>query len=368
MNESPRPPRSLAIDTLRGLDMFFLTGGLALVTALVRVFHGGSLPDWYARHAVHANWEGFHAWDLVMPLFIFIVGASMPYAFAKFAGTPKSLAYGRMARRVALLFLLGMAVQGNLLSFEPERMKLFCNTLQAIAGGYLIAGICLLHTGVRGQLATAFGLLAAYWALLRFVPYDGQPGGLFLPGNNLALYIDRLLEGSWHDGTNYTWILTNLAFGALTLLGAMGGHVLRSSSSNMRKLAVLCAAGCGCLLAGWALSFDTPMIKRLFTSSMTLWSAGWCYLLLAFCLLVFDIFRLQRLAFPLAVIGSNALFVYLWTETPGCSPEHSLSRALFGGLAKQSGEWGEVVFYAGNYALIWGVLWLLYRKKVFLKV
>lgn len=110
------------------------------------------------------------------------------------------------------------------------------------------------------------------------------------------------------------------------------------------------------------------MIERLFTSSMVLWAAGWCYLLLALCLLVFDMWRLRCLAFPLAVIGSNALFVYLWTETPGCSPEHSLSRTLFGGLAKQSGEWGGVVFYAFNYALIWCVLWVLYRKRIFLKV
>lgn len=244
MPESSRSPRSLAIDTLRGLDMFFLTGGLALVTALVRVFHGGSLPDWYVRHAVHAGWEGFYAWDLMMPLFIFIVGASMPYAFAKFAGAPKIRAYGRIARRVALLFLLGMAVQGNLLSFEPGRMKLFCNTLQAIAGGYLIAGICLLHTGVRGQLATAFGLLATYWTLLHFIPYDGQPGGLFLPGNNLALYIDCLLEGTWQDGTNYTWILTNLSFGALTLLGAMCSVPLHPTCASWLSCAQRGAVAC----------------------------------------------------------------------------------------------------------------------------
>ncbi len=363
----PRPPRCVAIDALRGLDMFFLTGGLALVTALMRTFHGGRLPEWWARHARHADWIGFHAWDLVMPLFIFIVGAAMPYAFAHFAGMPKARAYGRIARRVILLFLLGMAVQGNLLSFEPERMKLFCNTLQAIAGGYLIAGICLLHTGIRGQLAAAAGLLVAYWALLRFVPYDGQPGGLFLPDNNLAIYVDRLLQGRWQDGTSYTWIVTNLSFGALTLMGVMGGHLLRSPLSNVRKLAFLCAAGGGCLLAGWGLSFDTPVIKHLFTSSMVLWAGGWCYLLLALCLLLFDMLPLKRLAFPLVVVGSNALFAYLWTETPGCSPEYSLSRALFGGLARFSGSWGEVVFYACNYALIWSVLWLLYRNRLFLK-
>lgn len=361
--------RSVAIDALRGLDMFFLTGGSALVLSVAQAACGGELPGWLAQNARHAEWgEGFFAWDLIMPLFLFIVGAAMPFSLAKFAGVPKVRAYGRIVRRVALLFVLGMVVQGNLLTFDPTRMKLFCNTLQAIAGGYLIAAVLMLHTGIRGQLAAAAGLLAAYWALLRLVPYAGQPGGLFEPDNNLALYIDKTLQGSWQDGTHYTWILTNLAFGALTLLGVMGGHVLRARFSRGSKLALLIAAGAACLSAGWGLSFDTPIIKHLFTSSMVLWAAGWCYALLALCVLLFEMLPLKKLAFPFVVIGSNALFVYLWVATPGCSPEYSLSRALFGGLARQAGEWGGAVFYLGNYALIGSVLWMLYRQKLFWRV
>lgn len=128
-----RPQRIAAIDALRGFDMFFLTGGLALVVAGINLFYDRS-PEWLVKHSTHVAWEGFAAWDLVMPLFLFIVGTAMPFSFSKRIGSePLWKIYLKVARRVVVLFLLGMVVQGNLLSFEPSRMSLYCNTLQAIA-------------------------------------------------------------------------------------------------------------------------------------------------------------------------------------------------------------------------------------------
>lgn len=89
-------------------------------------------------------------------------------------------------------------------------------------------------------------LLAAYWALMRFVPYNGQPGGLFLPHNNLAYYIDCTLQGCWQDGTPYTWILTSLSFGAMTLLGVLAGGVI-FRAGGWRAVAVLAGGGMLCL-------------------------------------------------------------------------------------------------------------------------
>lgn len=130
----------------------------------------------------------------------------------------------RVLRRVALLFVLGMLVQGNLCSGNPDEMSLFCNTLQAIAAGCLVSAVVLLIWDTKGQLVCCALLMALYWALLRFVPYQGQPGGLFEPQNNLAYYIDCVLQGHWQDGTPYTWILTSLNFGAITLMGVLGGR------------------------------------------------------------------------------------------------------------------------------------------------
>ncbi len=366
---SPQPPaRILAIDALRGFDMFFLTGGLALVLAALGLIYE-PMPEWIRYHATHVEWEGFAAWDLVMPLFIFIVGAAVPFSMGKYSAPGmRSKAYLRIFRRVAILFLLGMVVQGRLLGFEPKNMALFCNTLQAIAGGYLIASLCVLHLRLRGQIVATLLLLASYWALMRFMPYGDSQAGLFLPHDNLALHIDKYLQGSWQDGTNYSWILTNLSFGATAMLGALSGYLLKTPCLPVKKLAWLLGIGGALLLSGWALSYDTPIIKHIFTTSLVLWAAGWSYLLLALFYLILDIARLTWLAFPFIVVGSNAIFAYMWIETPQCSPEHNISRALFGGLARQSGDYGAFIFQLGNYALIWSVLYFLYRKKTFIKV
>lgn len=167
-----KPQRIAAIDALRGFDMFFLTGGLALVVSGINLFYDRS-PEWLVKHSTHVAWEGFAAWDLVMPLFLFIVGTAMPFSFSRRIGSePVWKIYLKVARRVVALFLLGMVVQGNLLSFEPSKMSLYCNTLQAIASGYLIAAICLLHLSVRWQVAVTGLLLVVYWLVMKFVPFS----------------------------------------------------------------------------------------------------------------------------------------------------------------------------------------------------
>ena len=239
-----RPQRIAAIDALRGFDMFFLTGGLALVVAGINLFYDRS-PEWLVKHSTHVAWEGFAAWDLVMPLFLFIVGTAMPFSFSKRIGSePLWKIYLKVARRVAVLFLLGMVVQGNLLSFEPSRMSLYCNTLQAIASGYLIAAICLLHLSIRWQVAATGGLLAVYWLVMKFVSFSDPAvgscaAGMLEPGRNLALLLDKYLMGNWQDGTNYAWILAQFGFGAMTMLGLLGGQILKRVQGHGKKLAYI---------------------------------------------------------------------------------------------------------------------------------
>lgn len=364
----PKPlnERIEAIDALRGFDMFWITGGLALVLSGAKLITD-PLPQWLQYHSTHCAWEGFAAWDLVMPLFLFVVGASMPFAFAKYnSGGNKLQIYLRIIRRVIVLFLLGMVTQGNLLSFHADSLRLFCNTLQAIAGGYLIASIFLLHTKIKGQIIGTIGLLLAYWACINFIPYGDNPAGTIDANNNLALYLDKLLQGTMQDGTDYTWILSQLAFGALTLLGVLAGQILKSPRPQAKKLLLLCSSGILCLILGYTWSLDFPIIKRLFTSSMVLWSAGWCFLLLAFFYLITDICKLHWLSFPFKVIGSNAIFVYMWVEV--CSPEGNISRTLFTGFSQHFGDSAQFVFLLLNYAFIWTVLYFLYKKKAFFRV
>lgn len=373
----PTPRRIFSIDALRGFDMFMLSGGAAIILALSTWWTDGAPPEGLVRQLTHAEFgEGFTAWDLVMPLFIFIVGASMPFAFEKYrqkGGTWWRLrTTWRVLRRVALLFILGMVVQGNLCSAELKHMSLFCNTLHAIAEGYLIAAIVLMCGGIRTQIIACVALMAAYWALMRFMPYDGNPGGLFLKDNNLAIYIDHQLQGELQDGTPYSWILTSLSFGALTLMGVLGGQIIRTAKRHRHSLSIMGAATVGCLIGGMLLSYDTPINKHLFTTSMVLWSGGWCYGLLLLFHLAFDCTqKLHAVAFPLRVIGSNAMLVYLLAETPGLrgSIWNTLCTPLFGPYAATfEAHTATLVYQLLCYLLLWLFMYFLYRHKALLRV
>ncbi len=346
--------------------MFFLTGGLAIFLAASHLIWN-PVPQWIAYHTNHVSWTGFAAWDLVMPLFIFIVGSAMPFSVGKLMGqSPMWKVYLKIFKRTALLFILGMVAQGNLLSFNPEHMALFCNTLQAIAGGYLIAALCMLHLPRSWRPWIALTLLVIYALALQFIPYGNNPAGTLEPNNNLALYIDKSLEGHFQDGTNYAWILPQLSFGALTLLGVWAGDILKHVSGHAKKVGLLVAAGIISLGLGYVWGLYLPIIKHLFTSSMVLWAAGWCFLLLAAFYIVADILKQNWLFFPLKVIGGNAIFVYMWTCV--CPPTGNLSRALFGGFSSCFGDASGLIFQICNYALIWGILYFLYVKKTFIKI
>lgn len=367
MNTSSQPAttRIEAIDALRGFDMFWLTGGMAVVVSFFQAFYK-PLPGWVAYHSSHVAWEGFSAWDLVMPLFIFVVGTAMPFSLARRReASSLSLTYLKIFKRVAILFLLGMAVQGNLLSFNPEQIKIYCNTLQAIASGYLIAAVCLLHLSIRQQIITTVVLLITYWALLKWVPFGNHAAGTLAPHANLPLYIDHAVFGKYQDGTNYAWLLPQLSFGALTLLGVMAGHILKGNA-RIKNMLILAITGTACLALGYLWSFDLPIIKHIFTGSMVLWAAGWCFILLALFYLLTDICGLSKLVFPFKVLGSNAIFVYLWTSM--CPPQNNISKVLFQGFSSCFGNYADFVFYLLNYALIFTVMYYLYNKKNFIKI
>ena len=192
--------------------MFWIIGGLQVLTALLHLF--SPTPAWLKAQIEHTRWEGFTAWDLIMPLFLFIVGTAMPYSFARRIEVGQSTwaLYRKVLSRTAILFVLGMAAQGHLLDADLSQLHIYCNTLQAIACGYLIASIAMFHLRVFGQILLAVLLLAGYWLLILLVPVPGHGAGLWEEKVNLAMYIDEMVLGRFRDGTSYTWILSGMAF------------------------------------------------------------------------------------------------------------------------------------------------------------
>ena len=356
----------MSIDALRGFDMFWIIGGHGLVLSTLAL-REEPLPDWLARQFHHVRWEGFSAWDLIMPLFLFIVGTSMPFAFAsrRRERTTASL-YLRILRRVVVLFVMGMMVQGNLLALELDKLVVFSNTLQAIAVGYLAAGLAVLHLPILGQLLLTIGLLVTYWLLMMFVPFGGHPAGTLEEGANLALHVDHLVLGGYDDGKRYTWVLSGLGFAATVLMGVLSGHILRSNRSPAKRTAYLCAAGLGCLLAGWLWSFHFPINKHLWSSSMALWAGGWCFLLLGLFYLVIDVWGCRRWAFPFVVVGMNAITAYMAWHLISF---RTISDRLLEGLADHLGErGGACLLAAGPFVILWLILFHMYRNRTFLKV
>jgi predicted acyltransferase len=349
--------------------MFWIIGGREMLLAAVSMFREPP-PQWIVHQLEHVEWQGFTAWDLIMPLFLFVVGASMPFSFARRAdqGQSKAGMYGKIIRRSIILFVLGMMAQGHLLDFKLSTLHVYCNTLQAIAAGYLVAGIALLNVGVRGQVAITIVLLVAYWILLMFIPLPGHGVGVLDPNANVALAVDELVLGRFRDGTTYTWILSSLTFAATVLLGVLSGHVLRSGASSWQKVLGLSVMGIACLVGGWAWAEwgGFPIIKHIWTSSMTLWAAGWSYLLLAFFYLFTDAIGWRRWAFPFVVIGMNAIFIYCVHEI--LDPFESFSETLVGGAANHAGSTGPFIVQSTAVLLAWLLLYHLYRQRIFLRV
>ncbi len=364
----PATGRIVSVDALRGFDMFWIIGGRAVVLSLIGLFVD-PIPEWLRYQFRHPEWIGISGWDLIMPLFLFIVGTSMPLAFARRIerGQSRKQLYLKIVRRTLILIVLGLIASGNLLDFDLSTLRVGSNTLEAIACGYLVAGIVLLNLSVAGQAITAGVLLVAYWLLMVFVPVPGHGAGAMEPNANFALVVDDFIFGGFSDEEAYTGILTVLGYSATVLMGVLSGHLLRSGLRPVGKIAVLVLAGLGCLLGGWVwhAHLGFPIIKHIWTSSYALWAAGWSFLLLAVFYTVIDVAGFRRWSFPFVVIGMNAITVYMAVHLISFK---SIAHTLVGGLARQLGAFGGFLLPLATFMLVWLILLHLYRHKIFLRI
>ena len=344
--------------------MFWLIGGREFALALVALLYP-PLFDAFETQVTHPIWKGFVAWDLVMPVFLFLVGTSLPFAMAKRReqGGSHTAEYWRIARRVTILWLLGVIAQVMKYPEHMVGMELYSNALQAIAVGYLVTSLALLHLRPTGQVLLFAGLVLVYGALLMFVPFAGHPGGTLERTVNLPRYVDEWALGSFRRNHKFTWVLTSLGFSASVLLGAISGHVLRGRLTPGRKLLVLTAMGLGFLAGGWLWSYFLPLNRHLWTSSMILWAGGWSFLLLAAFYAVIDVWEFKRWAFFLVVIGSNALLAYVLDPAFEKTGDWLVSTLI----RPCPTNYADLLSSAFEVALLWLVLWYLYRKRLFFR-
>jgi predicted acyltransferase len=368
---APASERLLSLDVLRGFTMFWIIGGSDLLLAIVRCLPSSpAVVNAFRRQLDHPEWDGFVAWDLIMPVFLFVVGAAMPFALSKRAERGQSLGttYWRIARRVVVLWILGILVQQLRYHAEwPEfytRLELYSNTLQAIAIGYLVTSLALLHFSMLGQVVLFFVLLFGYWASLVFIPFAGYPAGHLEQTANFALFVDLSVFTDYRRDHYFTWTLTSLGFAASVLMGAMAGHILRSRLSAGRRLLVLSALGFACLASGWLWSDGLPLNRHLWTSSMILWAGGWSFLLVAVFYAVVDVAKFRKWwTFPFVVLGVNCLLAYvLDAVVDKISPLYASSL-----IGQPSGPYVDLLSAAIEIGVIWLFLWYLYRRRTLLR-
>jgi predicted acyltransferase len=353
-----------SIDALRGFDMFWIIGGGAIFGSLCKIFNN-PVTEFISAQLRHAKWEGFTFEDLIMPLFLFIVGVVMPFSFNKRLerGQTKKLLYIHIVKRTLILFFLGMVAQGNLLDFDLSKLHIYSNTLQAIAVGYIVSAILILEFGIKLQAVITAGFLLLFWALMTLVP--GHGAGVLTPQGNLAIYIDRLILGRFDDGTTYGWILATPVFASTVMLGVFSGHWLGTGHSSKKKAVWLLLGGLLCLAAGQLWSYVFPNIKHLWTSSFVLFSGGWCYLLLALFYLVIDVWGFRKWAFGFKVVGMNAIAVYMATML---FDFRKIANVFVGGLENRLGPANDLVQHTAAFAVVWLILFWMYRKRTFIKI
>ncbi|MBM4001951.1 MAG: DUF5009 domain-containing protein [Planctomycetes bacterium] len=360
-----------SIDALRGFDMFWIMGGDLLAKAVLAkaesIEGARSFSENLALQFDHEPWEGFRFYDLIYPLFLFLVGCVIPYSLSKVCDQPAQV-YTRIIRRSLLLVFLGM-VNNRLFQFQWDEMR-WTGVLQRIGVCYGAAAVIWLHTRAKTQAVIFAAILLGYWAILAWIPAPGGVAGDLSIERNLGGYIDRnflpghIMREYYGFGDN-EGILSTLPAVATALLGVLTGTWLRSAHSPIRKFGGMLLAGAICLPLGYGWGQLFPIIKNLWTSSYVLVAGGWSLLLLGAFYLVIDVWRIRRWAWPFVVIGLNAVTIYVASEF---IKFEEISRFFFGGLMSLRADLAPAILYSGSLTAQWLFLWFLYRHKVFLRV
>lgn len=357
--------RLMSIDALRGFDMFWIIGGDDFFALLL----GASTFAWapaLKKQLEHVEWQGFRFYDLIFPLFLFLVGCAIPLSLEKYRSEPGRV-YARILRRTLLLVAMGL-IYNQIQDLDWKNLR-WMGVLQRIGICYGVTAFLFVQLKTKDLIALFVGILLVYWALMTLVPVPGGSAGLLTPAGNVAGYVDRtflpgkILREYYGHGDN-EGLLSTLPAIATTLLGVFSGMLLQSKLTPWGKAAVLALAGIVCVVAGEAWGNVFPIIKNLWTSSFVLYAGGWSMLLLAFFYTIIDVIGWRRWAWIWVVIGANAITIYLAQRFISFE---GISKFLFGGVASLAGNYQALTLAGGVLAIKWALLAFMYRHRIFLR-
>jgi predicted acyltransferase len=384
---TPTPAqRLLSVDVLRGITIAFM----------IMVNNNGGSGSW--RFMNHAVWNGLTPTDLVFPTFVFVVGASIVFATeARLArGATRAQLAWHTLRRAAILFLLGVVVNGFPF-FALDHLR-FYGVLQRIAVCYLVVGLFYLwDKRVGTKIAAAAVLLVGYWVLLRWVtvPGAGMPGRdipFMDMTQNMVSWVDRLLMPHHlylyapdHNVRDPEGLLSDIPAVATALLGLLAGLWLRGQRTVKAKALGLAVATMACLATGYFWSLWFPLNKNMWTSSYVLVAAGWSLAVLTLAYWAVDQRgwgkgRGKGWLWPWLVFGSNAIVAYMFSELVPSALDNirftadgeqtNVMAYLFDHIFAYipNPGWAAFAFSVSFTAVCFLPVWVLYRKKIFVKV
>ena len=371
--------RLLSLDVFRGIT----------IAGMVLVNNPGT---WNAIYPPleHAKWNGCTPTDIIFPFFLFIVGVAIPFALGKriASGENHGKIILQIIKRSAILFLLGLLLAtfpyglfGHNLDWGTIRIP---GVLQRIAVVYLFAAILFLKTNYKTQIYIGAALLIIYAILMTLVPVPGFGRPSLEPGENLGAWLDRIILGSHLWAAAKVWdpegILSTVPAIVSAIMGMITGWWLRQDRDKTTKTVWMFIVGSVCMVLGYVWDGWFPINKSIWTSSYVLYTGGEALLFLGFCYWFIDVRNSRWWIKPFQVYGLNAITVFflsgivgriLYTiKVPYAREPVGLGTYLFNNIFL---TWLDPInaslAWAISYVLVWlGLMWILYAKKIFIKV
>lgn len=369
-NVSKATERLESLDVLRGFDMFWIIGGGVLIVALAKTT-GWIWLQAVAEQMGHVKWIGFHFYDLIFPLFMFVSGVAIPYAINSKVeiGAKRNLLFRKILKRAVILILLGILYNGALQAgFTNAR---FASVLSQIGVGYFLAATINLYTKSFSVRVIWVMIILGINAVLQLaVPVPGIGAGSFEPGLGINAWIDQLiLPGRLHYGTfDPQGVICMISASSVTLMGSLAGSILRDGNqATARKAFILVVTGAVLIVLALSLSPVYPIIKNAATVPFNFLTSGISFMLLALFYFVIDVKKWTKgiISYKwmfFKVIGMNSILIYMISHIVNF---YKLSGFFTGWLAIPFGDWINII---GGIAIEWLILYYLYKKGIFLKV
>jgi predicted acyltransferase len=368
---APQPANSerlLSIDALRGFDMFWIIGGDGIAAAIGKLSGNAVVLGVTAQVSDHMPWAGFRYYDMIFPLFLFIIGATLPFSIGKRMeqGASRRKLIGKILSRTAILIALGL-VNNGILEFKGWDHTRFFGVLQRQGFGYCVAAILFVTTKPKTQAIIFITILLGYWGVLALVPVPGGHGP-YNEWGNVPNYVDRLFllpSQMYEKYGDPEGPVSMIPAVCTALLGLFTGRWLKSDREGEKKAMGLALAGLVCLALGLAWAPVLPVIKKIWTSSYVLVAGGFSMELLALFYWVIDVKGIRKWTFPFVVIGMNSITIYMATCIV---PFERIAGFFMGGIAKAIPQFKDLIMAIAVVVVEWLLLYFLYRKRVFLRV